>query len=71
MRKVRGQTILKFRTGVSNSDSIIAIPFPFFPPFNKIHGQSKHNFLIQGDSGGEVDNLVGDSIGHCEKKKFI
>jgi len=27
--------------------------------------------LIQGDSGGKVSILAGDSIGHYEKKKFI
>jgi hypothetical protein len=26
---------------------------------------------IQGDSGEKVNILGGDSIGHCEKKKFI
>ena len=25
---------------------------------------------IQGDSGGKVNILVGDSIGHCEKKLY-
>jgi len=25
----------------------------------------------QGDSGGGVNILKGDSIGHCEKKKFM
>jgi len=26
-------------------------------------------FYVQGDSGGKVGILVGDGIGHCEKKK--
>jgi hypothetical protein len=26
---------------------------------------------IQGDSGGKVNILGGDSIGHCEKKVYV
>jgi len=37
---------------------------------------SHNNFItasatIQGDSGLKVHLLEGDSIGHCEKKKFV
>jgi hypothetical protein len=31
----------------------------------------KEDILIQSDSGGKVNILGGESIGHCEKKKFI
>jgi hypothetical protein len=26
---------------------------------------------VEGDSGGELSILGGNSIGHCERKKFI
>jgi hypothetical protein len=35
---------------------------------------SENTFLehnVQGDSGGNVNILGGDSIGHCEEKELI
>jgi hypothetical protein len=32
--------------------------------------QSHATNVTQGDSGGKVDILRGDNIGHCKKKKF-
>jgi hypothetical protein len=36
-----------------------------------MHGENNIKLHIQVDSGGKVNILGGDSIGHCEKKQFL
>ena len=37
----------------------------------RTHPEYKSKACIQGDSGGKVNILGGNNIGHCEKKKFL
>jgi hypothetical protein len=37
-----------------------------------LHRSVNHNLKnLQGDSGGYINILRGDGIGHCEKKKYM
>lgn len=47
---------------IFSNDAVLFEIFCFIVTFSRI---------IQGDSGGRVNILKGDRIGHCEKKKFM